>query len=438
MNKTFAIYNFGCKVNQEEGGAIAALFSEQGWQQQQTAPKLIIINTCTVTAMADKKARNLIRRMRKEHPEAVLAVCGCYAQRATNEIAALSGIDIIAGTEERKELPQLVECYLQEQNKQLIKVAPIGENSHFSLIAPHSKQKRARAYLKIEDGCDQFCSYCIIPYVRGPIRSLPVAQAIAQAQSLLADGHQEIVLSGIHIGAYGSDLPAAENLPALIKALLALPGLARLRLGSIEPQQFDDELIALIGEREHICAHLHIPLQAGCDRTLHSMGRRYRRDDYAALLAALRSKRPNLAITTDVIVGFPGESDADFAQSVDFIASLNLAAMHVFPYSRRSGTPAATMQNQIAAAQKAERAAILSDLAKTKAEQYARQFVGKRLDLLPEEIVTMAGRRYLSGHSSNYLTLLLPWEEEVVPRKIISVYAENWLEGGLLVSQLSG
>ena len=439
MDKTFAIYNFGCKVNQEEGGALAALFSSLGWRQEPEQPQLIIINTCTVTAVADKKARNLIRRLRREHPQAVLAVCGCYAQRDAAEVAAIGGVDIIAGVDERRQLPRLVEAYCRQRhhhdagnNDPLVEVSPIATLRHFHRIAADNIQPRARAYLKIEDGCDQFCKYCIIPHVRGPVRSLPLHQAIEQTRLLLAAGHQEIVLSGIHIGAYGRDLPQGEDLPTLIKSLLTLPGLVRLRLGSIEPQQFSEQLISLFAEQERICPHLHIPLQAGCDRTLEAMGRHYTTEQYAQLIERLRALRPQTAFTTDIIVGFPGESEEDFAASLAFVASLELADSHIFPYSRRSGTPAATIPQQLSNSIKSERAARLNQVAENNAQRYRQQFVGKTLDLLGEEIVEISGNSYLRGHSANYLSLLLPLTErsphlqgQLLPVRGVELYDEG-------------
>lgn len=439
MDKTFTIYNFGCKVNQEEGGALAALFSSLGWRQQEQQPSLIIINTCTVTAVADKKARNLIRRLRREYPQAILAVCGCYAQRDAAEIAAIGGVDIITGVDGRRQLPQLVEEYLAADNAQPVaQVEDIAQVRVFHRIAAANQQGRARAYLKIEDGCDQFCKYCIIPHVRGPVRSLPLAQAVQQAQALLDDGHREIVLSGIHIGAYGRDLPADEDLPALLRALIQLPQLARLRLGSIEPQQFSPQLIELFATEPRICAHLHIPLQAGCDRVLRAMGRRYTTEQYAKLLQQLCELRPQTAFTTDVIVGFPGESEEDFAVGVEFISSLELAACHIFPYSRRSGTPAATMPGQLSNAVKSERAARLAEVAESASRDYRSRFIGQKLDLLAEEVVELDGVSYWRGHSGNYLNLLLPLAQSPSQPQgqLLAVRGRELYDEGLIVEPL--
>lgn len=424
---------------------MAALFSADGWMYTDDNPELIIINTCTVTSVADKKSRNLIRRLRQEHPRSIIAVCGCYVQRATAEIEALGGVDIIVGVEERQRLPELVQQYLKSASTEsgplgdtpLVAVSPIAGNKLFQPIMTENIQPRARAYLKIEDGCDQFCHYCIIPHVRGLVRSLPLSQAVEQARLLVESGHREIVLSGIHIGAYGSDLAPGEDLPALIRTLLALPELLRLRLGSIELQQFDEELIELFATEKSICGHLHIPLQAGCDKILATMGRRYDTGQYRTLITKLRQLRPDTAFTTDIIVGYPGESDADFAAGYDFIRSLEFAKMHIFPYSKRSGTPAATLPDQISRSVKTKRAARLGELNRRQSQAFYQRFVGKTLDLLGEKIVRIGNRFYLQGHSSNYLNLLLPWDQEGLPQGLLWVEGVEIGDGGLKVRQIA-
>ncbi|NLF79918.1 MAG: tRNA (N(6)-L-threonylcarbamoyladenosine(37)-C(2))-methylthiotransferase MtaB [Clostridia bacterium] len=438
MNSTFAVYNFGCKVNQEEGGAISALFLAHGWRHDADEPRLIIINTCTVTATADKKARNLIRRLRREQPQAILAVCGCYAQRDAAGIAALSGVDIVAGVDERRRLPELVAAFQAQaaqpgSNRPMLAVTEISGQRQFRLIADRSDQSRARAYLKIEDGCDQNCAYCIIPHVRGPVRSLPLDQAVEQARRLTAAGHAELVLSGIQIGAYGQDLGAGQDLPALIRALLGLPGLPRLRLGSIEPQYLSEQLLQMLGSEPRLCAHLHLPLQSGSDRILAAMGRSYTTAEFLDLVNRLRALRPDIAITSDAIVGFPGESEADFAATADFLRRLNAARLHIFPYSRRSGTAAAALPGQISQAEKERRAALLADLGREQAAAFSRRFIGQELDLLPEQSVIVAGQHYLRGHSGNYVTLLLPWQAAEIPAGLLRVRGVDLAGQGLVV-----
>ncbi|MCL1906278.1 MAG: MiaB/RimO family radical SAM methylthiotransferase, partial [Clostridiales bacterium] len=381
MDKTFIIYSFGCKVNQEEGEGLAALFAAQGWQEAApgTSALLYIVNACAVTQTAEKKARALIRRLRREHPLSLLAVTGCYAQVATEQIGSLAAADIIAGLNERAALPALAEQCMEE-GRPLIKVSGAAASTAFIALGPPQRQKRARAYLKIEDGCGQFCHYCIIPLARGPVRSLPFREAIAGAQELISAGHQEVVLSGIHIGAYGEDLGPGQDLAALIKGILALPGKFRLRLGSIEPQQFGPELLRLWSSGQRICPHLHIPLQSGSDSVLCAMNRNYRTAGYAALLGKLRALRPGCAITTDVMTGYPGETPDDFAATLAFCKQMAFSRMHIFPYSRRPGTVAAALPHQIPRQEKERRTAFLGELAAALAAAYATGYTGAKLE----------------------------------------------------------
>lgn len=433
MQKTFIIHSFGCKVNQEEAEQLAALFCAQGWEEAgpQEEAALYIINTCTVTQVADKKARALIRRLRREHPAAVLAVTGCYAQTAAQQIEELAGVDVIAGLAERARLPELVEQRLAGAAP-LTAVVDIAQQRLFQSIGPTARQKRARAYLKIEDGCAEFCHYCIIPHARGPVRSLPLAQALEQARQLLEAGHRELVLSGIHIGAYGEDLPPGETLPALIESILRLPGNFRLRLGSIEPQQFSANLLRLIAREQRLAPHLHIPLQAGCDKTLLAMNRHYSITDYEALLAELRALRPGLAVSTDVMVGYPGETSSDFDASFSFCLRMGFAKMHVFPYSRRSGTVAAGLSGQIPQREKTRRAALMGDLAQRMEQDYAQGFIGAQLDYLFEQETGLFGQTWQVGHSGNYLPLLLPANAGPPTPNLQMVRALEYRDGYLL------
>ena len=443
--RTFYIYNFGCKVNQEEGGALAALFVASGWQQVADPGQagLIMDNTCTVTQIADKKARNMIRRFAKEQPSAILAVCGCYAQRAAGEIAALGGVDIICGVDQRRQLPQLAEAWSAAETgatapgaaagtRLTVAVSDVRQAHEFQRIAAHSRQSRSRAYLKIEDGCDQFCHYCIIPHVRGPVRSLPLDQALEQGRELVDQGHRELVLSGIHIGAYGLDLGQPQALPQLIGQLCRLPGLFRLRLGSIEPQQFTPALLDCLERQPKLCPHLHIPLQSGCDRTLREMGRHYDTAFYARLLGELRQRLGEVAVTTDLMVGYPGETEEDFQSSLAFCLECGFSDMHIFPYSRRSGTPAAQRPDQVAQGLKARRAALLAAAAADMSRAYGESWLGRELTMLVEDRAELEGRSWLRGHSGNYLTLLLPWDDG--PETLRRVRCEQWSKNGMLAS----
>ncbi|MCL1975187.1 MAG: tRNA (N(6)-L-threonylcarbamoyladenosine(37)-C(2))-methylthiotransferase MtaB [Firmicutes bacterium] len=435
MDKTFKIYSFGCKVNQEEGYGLAALFLDQGWQEVLSAEQaaLYIVNACAVTQTAEKKARALIRRLRREYPQAVLVVTGCYAQVASNQIAKLNAADIISGLNERADLPNLVEQFLAHDQPQ-IKVSLISQKTPMTSLGHLHRQKRARAYLKIADGCGQFCHYCIIPLARGPVRSLPQEEAVAKARELIQAGHKEVVLSGIHIGAYGEDLATGQNLATLIESILALPGEFRLRLGSIEPQQFSTELLHLWASEQRICPHLHIPLQSGSDKVLASMNRHYSSAEYAALLAKLRAKRHGCAITSDIMVGYPGESAEEFLTTLSFCEQMAFTRLHVFPYSPRPGTFAANLTQQIPRNEKQRRAALLGELAKELAAAYARSFIGEELEYLYEQKIVMQGQPYYSGHSENYLPLLLP-AFGPPPIGLCTVLVWEYRDGYLLVNK---
>ena len=293
--------------------------------------------------------------------------------------------------------------------------------------------ERARAYLKVEDGCDQFCHYCVVPYARGPVRSLPLEDALAQGRVLIAQGYPEIVLTGIHIGAYGQDFPGQRpNLGDLLQAFLALPGLGRLHLGSLEPQQCTETLLELVLNQEKICRHLHIPLQAGCDKTLAAMGRRYDTTAYAALCARIRSMDPQIALTTDVMVGYPGESEADFATTYHFCQQIGFADMHVFAYSPRKRTVAAELPGQIAPPEKERRSKALLELAGQLRTNYGAAFVGQTLQFLFEQVVEIDGQPYYQGHSENYLPLLLPARPDGPPvGRLVTVCGKTFADDRL-------
>lgn len=436
----FAIYTLGCKVNQEESAAIAALMEEKGWQQKpfQEKAQVYIINTCTVTHLADRKSRAMIRRAVKHNPGALVVATGCYAQTSHQELAALRGIDLVVGVDQRIDLPRLIEERLaRPAAAPQIEVADISKPHPFVDLPATGTPERARAYLKIEDGCDAFCHYCAVPYARGPVRSLPPEKALAYAKDLIGAGYLEIVLSGIHVGAYGQDLPGGIHLASLLKELLQLPALGRLRLSSIEPLQFTPELLALLEEesaapKSKLCPHFHIPLQAGSDKTLKAMGRRYTCRQYEELLTQLRGFYPQAAFTSDMMVGYPGESPEDFAESYDFCRRQGFARLHVFPYSPRKGTVAADLPGQIDPQEKEKRSQKLLALGEEMAAQYGRGFIGKTLQLLPEQSVEYEKRSYLQGHGENYLNLLLPANQEY-GAGFIPVKGESWKNGSLMV-----
>ena len=342
-----------------------------------------VINTCSVTSLGDRKSRQIIRRAHRETERAVIAVCGCYAQVAPEEIKAIEGVRVVLGTKERAQIVDYVERALREDGI-LDGVGDIMQAHTFEDIPLYDSPQRTRAFLKIEDGCETFCSYCIIPYARGPVKSRALSHIRAEAEKLVRAGFHEIVLTGIHLGAYGRDLGGEVTLADACREVLSVAGLRRLRLGSLESLELSPELFALIREDERFCAHLHLPLQAGSDAVLRAMNRHYDTAEFARLIEGVRREVPGIAISTDIIVGFPGETEEMFAESLAFVARLGFSRMHVFPYSRRTGTPAARMTDQVPEPVKKERVHRMQALAREKTTAFEQSFLGETLRVLFE------------------------------------------------------
>lgn len=342
-----------------------------------------VINTCSVTSLGDRKSRQIIRRAHRENERAVIAVCGCYAQVAPEEIKAIEGVRVVLGTKERAQIVDYVERALREDGI-LDGVGDIMQAHTFEDIPLYDSPQRTRAFLKIEDGCENFCSYCIIPYARGPVKSRALSHIRAEAEKLVRAGFHEIVLTGIHLGAYGRDLGGEVTLADACREVLSVAGLRRLRLGSLESLELSPELFALIREDGRFCAHLHLPLQAGSDAVLRAMNRHYDTAEFARLIEGVRREVPGIAISTDIIVGFPGETEEMFAESLAFVARLGFSRMHVFPYSRRTGTPAARMTDQVPEPVKKERVHRMQALAREKTTAFEQSFLGETLRVLFE------------------------------------------------------
>lgn len=395
-----AFHTLGCKVNQGETAAMAHLFAQAGYQvvDFSSPADVYIVNSCAVTLQAERKSRQMINRARDLNPEALLVMAGCYPQVAEQSLRQQADLDLIVGSADKPRIVELVNQALQTAEP-LAAVSQWSEQTEFAIIASGQESERTRATLKVQDGCQQFCAYCIIPYARGPERSRLPGEVIAEAKRLLADGFQEIVLTGIHVGRYGRDLHPATDLATLVGALLVLPGLRRLRLSSIEPNEITDQLIDLLATHRNFCRHLHIPLQAGEDRVLQAMHRHYTSGDYAQVVERVRTAIPEVAITTDVIVGFPGETAAQFQTTCDFVQAVGFSRLHVFRYSRRPGTPAAELPNQIPTAEKERRSRQLIDLGKQLARSYASRWLGRPVDVLWEH----ADGDLWTGHTDTYL-----------------------------------
>lgn len=408
--RRFAICTLGCKVNQEEGVALANVFREHGWVAVEFGEEadVYIVNSCTVTHLADRKSRQMLRRAVRRNPQALVVATGCYAQVGQEAIVRIPGVDLIVGTNDRHRLFEEVLRLGGKQEKPRLCVTPTTRATTFHHMGNlnHDTQ-RTRAYIKIEDGCSQFCSYCIIPYARGPVRSRPLADILDEGREMVAKGYRELVLTGIHTGAYGSDLTDGLNLAKAAAALAEIPGLHRLRLGSIEPQEVTEELLAVMVSHDNICPHLHIPLQACDDAIIAAMNRHYTMAEYGALLANIRQKLDNPAVTTDLIVGFPGETPEIFRAGLRRLEGFRFADMHIFPYSRREGTPAASLPNQIDARVKTAEVKEVSALRDEMKRAFQQQQLGRKLEILTEQKILLDGQPYWTGHSPNYLPLAM-------------------------------
>ncbi|MCD7947059.1 MAG: tRNA (N(6)-L-threonylcarbamoyladenosine(37)-C(2))-methylthiotransferase MtaB [Oscillospiraceae bacterium] len=396
-----AIYTLGCKVNQYETQAMETLLKARGHHCVSPAEYVdaYVINTCTVTAVSDKKSRQAIRRARKEAPEAVIAVCGCYAQTDPEEVQRL-GVDFVAGTSDRAgfvtRLEQLVQ---QRRDTPVVTVDDVMRRRVFETLPAGGLAGRTRAMLKVEDGCVNFCSYCIIPYARGPIRSLPLADVIEQAAAQATQGYREIVLTGIEISSWGAEWGGEHTIIDLVEAVCAAAPQCRIRLGSLEPRTVTEDFCRRAAACENLCAHFHLSLQSGCDATLRRMGRKYDTARYAKSVGLLRQYFPNPGVTTDLIVGFPGEREAEFQETLAFIRRCAFSAMHIFPYSRRTGTPAATMPEQQSNETKQRRARQAAAIAEEMQAAYLSGLTGQALPVLFEEKKAGLWR----GHAPNYV-----------------------------------
>ena len=423
----FTCYTLGCKVNQYETQAMEQLLTALGHTlcPEGADCDAVIVNTCTVTAVADRKNRTLIRRLRREHPQAVLGVCGCYAQLNAEDIAAL-GVDVVSGSAGREEfLQRLLQRVERRGEGTEIQVDEALHRRSFEVLPAGGLAARTRAMLKVQDGCNNFCTYCIIPYARGPVRSEPLATAVAQAAALAAEGYREIVLTGIEIASWGWEFKDGNRLPQLVRALCkAVPGV-RVRLGSLEPRVIDGEFLSL-ADCKNLCPQFHLSMQSGCDTVLKRMRRKYDTARYLQSVEDLKRAFPGCAITTDMIVGFPGETDEEFSQSLDFIRRCGFAHMHIFPYSRREGTPAAAMPDQITKQVKEERARRAGAVAQALFEQYHTAMLGTRVPVLFEQVEDGLS----TGHAPNGAKVYA--EGEALHNQIRTVRLERLYREGLL------
>lgn len=422
MRKKAALHNLGCKVNAYETEAMQELLEDSGYEIVPFHEKadIYIINTCTVTNMADRKSRQMLHRARKMNPDAIVAACGCYVQEKPEEVADC--VDIVIGNNRKKEIVHILEEY--EKGREGIRkdLVDIGhtreyEDLHLSRTAEHT-----RAYIKVQDGCNQFCSYCIIPYARGRVRSRSMESVRGEVETLARNGYQEVVLTGIHLSSYGID--TGTDLLSLIRTVHEVAGIKRIRLGSLEPRIITEEFAEAIAGLPKMCPHFHLSLQSGCTETLKRMNRRYTAEEYYEKCELLREYFRNPALTTDVIVGFPGETEEEFKASRDFIDKVDFYETHVFKYSRREGTKAAAMPDQVPEEEKTRRSNILLDLSRKKQAAYEQRLLGTTQEVLIEEEISRNGEIYQVGHTREYVKIGIRTEEKLANR-LVQIEIEN-------------
>ena len=434
MKKKVALHNLGCKVNAYELEAMQEMLEKAGYEIVPFAPgaDVYIINTCTVTNIADRKSRQMLHKARKMNPEAIVIAAGCYVQAQKNMENIDDAIDIVLGNNRKQDLLFVLENYKKGsgQEKDLISLDKPVEYEELQLS---STGEHTRAYLKVQDGCNQFCSYCIIPYVRGRVRSRRKEEVLEEVLRLTKNGYQEFVLTGIHLSSYGVD--CEDNLLELIKAVHEIEGVKRIRLGSLEPRIITEEFAQALGNMPKICPHFHLSLQSGCDATLMRMNRKYSAEEYLEGCRLLRKYFKNPALTTDVIVGFPQESEEEFEQSYKMIESVEFYETHIFKYSRRQGTRAAEMEGQVDEAVKTERSHKLIQLGKEKKQKYMKSFLGQQVEILFEETAKIQGEEYWIGYTKGYLKVAAKSKENLENRIVLGK-VERFIEEGIFICSI--
>ena len=433
-----AFHNLGCKVNSYETEAMQQLLEDAGYEivPFREGADVYIINTCSVTNVADRKSRQMLHRAKKMNPSAAVVAVGCYVQAAGAELKKDEAVDLIVGNNQKKDLVQILDDYFADHENSG-EILDIGhsqeyEELHIRRIADHT-----RAFIKVQDGCNQFCSYCIIPYTRGRVRSRRPEDIEHEVRGIAEAGYKEIVLTGIHLSSYGVDFKdeQKENLLTLIKRLDQIPGIERLRLGSLEPRIVTREFAKELARLRTICPHFHLSLQSGCDATLKRMNRRYNAAEYQACCEILREEFDNPAITTDVIVGFPGETEEEFAETERFLKAIHFYEMHIFKYSRRAGTRAADMPDQVPEGTKSVRSDILLALEKQQSFEYRGRFLGTEEEILLEEPIEIDGTKYMMGHTRQYVKGAVPYEEGLKNKTVKGIFTKALNEEVLLLEK---
>ena len=424
MGKKAALHNLGCKVNAYETEAMQEMLEKAGYEivPFKEGADVYVINTCTVTNIADRKSRQMLHRARKMNPDAVVVAAGCYVQ-AQDGKGQDPCIDIVLGNNHKKDLVRILDEYAAERAS-AAEIEDISRTREYESLHLTKPGDHTRAYIKVQDGCNQFCTYCIIPYARGRVRSRVMEDVLREVRELAEGGYKEVVLTGIHLSSYGIDFDRERHLLELIRAVHEVDGIERIRLGSLEPGIITEEFARELSRIPEICPHFHLSLQSGCDATLKRMNRRYTSAEYAEKCRILRKYFDDPALTTDVIVGFPGETEEEFRASYDFVDSIDFYETHIFKYSRRSGTKAAVMPDQVSEQVKAERSAVMIGLGERKRAAYEKRYVGREVEVLVEEDTVVDGRCVQVGHTKEYIKVALESNEDLKNR-IVKVRIEN-------------
>ena len=410
MEKKVALHNLGCKVNAYEVEAMQQLLENAGYETVpfEEGADVYVINTCTVTNIADRKSRQMLHKAKKMNPDAIVVATGCYAQADTEKLKEDTAVDLILGNNQKTQIVEALEEYEKEHAKQ-VQVIEINHTKEYEELSIASTAEHVRAYIKVQDGCNQFCTYCIIPFARGRVRSRKIEEVLSEVETLAAKGYKEVVLTGIHLSSYGVDFPKEEreSLLSLIQAVSRVEGISRIRLGSLEPRIITEEFLEGIVKTGKVCPHFHLSLQSGCNKTLKNMNRRYSAQEYAEKCELIRKFYPAPALTTDVIVGFPQETEEDFEESYEFVKKIHFYETHIFKYSRRHGTKAASMDGQLTEAAKAQRSDRMLELHEIRAREYEEAMIGKKMELLLEEEIEIDGRPWYVGHSREYVRAVI-------------------------------
>ena len=439
MGNKVALHNLGCKVNAYEIEAMQQLLEEAGYEIVPFEPgaDIYVINTCTVTNIADRKSRQMLHKAKKMNPEAIVVATGCYVQTGGEKLEKDEAIDLVLGNNQKINIVEELAEYAENKPGHGSHVIKINQTKEYEDLSIDQTAEHVRAYIKVQDGCNQFCTYCIIPYARGRVRSRNIESVLKEVRALAEKGYKEVVLTGIHLSSYGVDFPdeKKETLLSLIRAVHEIEGIQRIRLGSLEPGIVTREFAEGIAALPKVCPHFHLSLQSGCDETLERMNRRYRSGEYRERCELLREVYGNPALTTDVIVGFPQESEEEFRKSYDFVDSIRFYETHIFKYSRRQGTKAAAMDGQLTEAEKSFRSEKMIELHHRHAGDYEKSMLGKNLEVLIEEEYTKDGRTWYLGHSREYIKTAVPKSEAYGVNDIVNVKAEGFLEEHIMTGE---